>query len=161
MTPWTVAHQALLAHGILKARILEWIAIPFSRESSWPRDQTQVSPFAGRFFTIWAIRETFLLSINLSTIFVFIYKTVYQWFHMMGILLWSMRECIKSCEDCGNPRYWRKVAKFSRPLDICSPSLMGGYTCRTWSSTPGTKYLFLASTWTTGISVLPGRVRGS
>ena len=30
-------------HGILKARILEWVAIPFSREPSWPRDQTQVS----------------------------------------------------------------------------------------------------------------------
>ena len=41
-------------HGILQARILEWIAIPFSRGSSWPRDQTQVSCTAGRFFTIWA-----------------------------------------------------------------------------------------------------------
>ena len=39
------------AHGILQARIREWVAIPFSRESSQPRDQTQVSPFAGRFFT--------------------------------------------------------------------------------------------------------------
>ena len=41
-------------HGILQARILEWIAIPFSRGSSWPRDQTQLSCIAGRFFTIWA-----------------------------------------------------------------------------------------------------------
>ena len=39
-------------HGILKARILEWIAISFSRGSSQPRDQTQVSCIAGRFFTI-------------------------------------------------------------------------------------------------------------
>ena len=43
--------------GILQARILEWIAIPSSRASSWPRDPTQVSCIAGRFFTIWAIRE--------------------------------------------------------------------------------------------------------
>ena len=36
-------------HGILQARILEWVPIPFSRESSQPRDQTQVSHIAGRF----------------------------------------------------------------------------------------------------------------
>ena len=41
-------------HGILQARILEWIAIPFSRAFSWPRDRTQVSCIVGRFFTIWA-----------------------------------------------------------------------------------------------------------
>ena len=45
-------------HGILQARILEWVAIPFSRESSQPRDQTQVSHIAGGFFTSWATRET-------------------------------------------------------------------------------------------------------
>ena len=44
-------------HGILQARILEWVAIPFSRGSSQPRDRTQVSHTAGRFFTIWATRE--------------------------------------------------------------------------------------------------------
>ena len=38
-------------HGILQARILEWIAIPFSRGSSWPRDQARVSCIAGRCFT--------------------------------------------------------------------------------------------------------------
>ena len=38
-------------HGILQARILEWVAFPFSRVSSQPRDQTQVSRIAGRFFT--------------------------------------------------------------------------------------------------------------
>ena len=37
-------------HGILQARILEWVAIPFSRGSSQPRDQTQVSRIAGKFF---------------------------------------------------------------------------------------------------------------
>ena len=37
-------------HGILQARILEWVAIPFSRESSWSRDWTWVSHIAGRFF---------------------------------------------------------------------------------------------------------------
>ena len=36
VTPWTVAHQALLSMGILQARILEWVAMPSSRESSDP-----------------------------------------------------------------------------------------------------------------------------
>ena len=42
---------------ILQARILEWIAFPFSRGSSQLRDQTQTSHIAGRFFTNWAIGE--------------------------------------------------------------------------------------------------------
>ena len=45
-------------HGILQARILEWVAIPFSRGSSWPRDQTQVPCMEGIFFIIWATRES-------------------------------------------------------------------------------------------------------
>ena len=44
-------------HGILQARILEWVAVPFSRGSSQPKDLTQVSCIAGRFFTSWASRE--------------------------------------------------------------------------------------------------------
>ena len=44
-------------HGNLQARILEWVAFPFSRGSSQPRDQTQVSHIVGGFFTRWAIRE--------------------------------------------------------------------------------------------------------
>ena len=44
-------------HGILQARILVWVAIPFSRGSSQLRDQTQVSCTAGRLFTNWATRE--------------------------------------------------------------------------------------------------------
>ena len=43
--------------GILQARILEWVAIPFSRGSSQPRDWTWVSCIAGCFFTIWATWE--------------------------------------------------------------------------------------------------------
>ena len=41
-------------HGIFQARVLEWVASPFSRGSSWPRDWTQVSRTAGRSFAIWA-----------------------------------------------------------------------------------------------------------
>ena len=44
-------------YGILQAKILEWVAIPFSRGSSQPRDWTLVSHIANIFFTIWAARE--------------------------------------------------------------------------------------------------------
>ena len=41
-------------HGIFQASVLEWVAISFSRESSRPRDETQVSCIVGRRFTVWA-----------------------------------------------------------------------------------------------------------
>ena len=44
-------------HGILQARILEWVDVPFSRGSSQPRNRTKVSLTAGRFFASWATRE--------------------------------------------------------------------------------------------------------
>ena len=46
-------------HGILQARILEWVAVPFSGGSFQPRDWTQVSHIAGGFFTSWATRPCF------------------------------------------------------------------------------------------------------
>ena len=44
-------------HGILQARILEWVAIPFLRQLCQPRDWTWVFCIAGRFFTVWATRD--------------------------------------------------------------------------------------------------------
>ena len=74
--PWYVfiSHSVVLAlsdpmdcsppgssvHGLLQARILEWVATPFSRGSSQPRDGTWVSCMAGRFFIVWATREDLL-----------------------------------------------------------------------------------------------------
>ena len=51
-------------HRILQARTLEWVAFPFSKGSSQPRDQTQVSCIAGGFFTRWATREVYEWSLN-------------------------------------------------------------------------------------------------
>ena len=53
----SVVSNSLPPHGILQATILEWVAFPFSRRSSQPRDQAQVSCIAGRFFTSWATRK--------------------------------------------------------------------------------------------------------
>ena len=44
-------------HGILQARVLEWVAVPFTRGSSQPREWTRVSHIAGSLFTVWATRE--------------------------------------------------------------------------------------------------------
>ena len=44
-------------HGIFQARVLEWVAISFSRGSSQPRAQTQVSRIVGRRITVWVTRE--------------------------------------------------------------------------------------------------------
>ena len=58
--PVDCSQPGFSVHGIFQARILEWFAISFSRRSSRPRDQTQVSHFAGRIFTncLWlGVRE--------------------------------------------------------------------------------------------------------
>ena len=57
---WFLSWPGSSVHGILQARILEWVGIPFSRGSSQSRDWTWVSfvsCFVGRFFTVWGIRE--------------------------------------------------------------------------------------------------------
>ena len=53
-------------HGILQAKILEWVAMLSSRGSSQPRDQTQVFCIAGRFFTVWTTREARNMSLDVT-----------------------------------------------------------------------------------------------
>ena len=55
-----------IVRGILQARILEWVAVPFSGGSSQPRDWTQVSYIAGRFFNSWPTRKALLGGISLQ-----------------------------------------------------------------------------------------------
>ena len=62
--PMDCSLPASFVHGILQARILEWAAISFPRGSSWPRDWTQVSYIASRFFTIWATRGSLCLYVE-------------------------------------------------------------------------------------------------
>ena len=87
-------------YGILQARILEWVGIPFSRRSSRRGDRTQVSHTAGRFFTIWAIREPQLwylpscslylwvfLSFRFVHLFCFLDLT-FKWNHIVLVIVW-------------------------------------------------------------------------
>ena len=53
-------------HGIFQARVLEWVAISFSRRSSRPRDWTWISRIAGRCFTVWVTREAFSSELNIK-----------------------------------------------------------------------------------------------
>ena len=55
--PWDYSPPGSSVHGILQARILKWVAMPFSRRSSWLKHQTQFSCIAGRFFTVGATVE--------------------------------------------------------------------------------------------------------
>ena len=55
--PMDCSPRGSSVHGILQARTLEWVAMPFSSGSLWPRDWTWVSRIVGQFFTIWATRE--------------------------------------------------------------------------------------------------------
>ena len=57
VTPMDSSLPGSSGDGILQARIWEWVAIPFSRGSSLPRNQTHVSHIASRFFVVWATRE--------------------------------------------------------------------------------------------------------
>ena len=51
-TSWSVDCQTPLSMGILQAGVLEWVAVPFVRGPFQPRDRTQVSCIAGRFFSV-------------------------------------------------------------------------------------------------------------
>ena len=69
--PMDCSPPGFSVHGILQARMLEWVAMPSSRGSSQPRDRTQVSYISGRFFTIWAIwRRIHFLKGNQPWIFI-------------------------------------------------------------------------------------------
>ena len=59
LSPMDCSLPGSSVHGILHARVMEWVSISFSGGFSWPRDQTLVSCTAGRFFTNWATRSAF------------------------------------------------------------------------------------------------------
>ena len=59
-------------HGILQARVLEWVTSSFSRGSSWPRDRTWVSPIPGRHFNLWVTREAWSLLVT------YLYRLLYM-----------------------------------------------------------------------------------
>ena len=67
LTPMDCSAPGSCIHGIFQARVLEWVAISYSRISSWPRYQIRVSHIAGRCFTIWATKRKTSTSALLTT----------------------------------------------------------------------------------------------
>ena len=118
--------------GILQARILEWVAIPFSSGSSWPRDRTRVSSIAGGFFTSWATREAHIMSgtwqkFNRQLILPFVIipavSTVPQLWEARewsgnegGLLRWGFQEELdfETCFKRKEAVYWKK--RKERPI---------------------------------------------
>ena len=93
------------AHGIFQARILERVAISFSRGSSWPREQTRVSRIAGRFFAVWATREALI----------YIYLKIYIW-NIYIYISASFAVYLKHCKST--------VFHFLKRKKIIIPSLL-------------------------------------
>ena len=72
-------HGLYIVHAFLQVRILEWVAILFSRGSSQPRDQTQVSHIVGRFFTSLDTREAQLPTLLIQLFWISVYIYFYHW----------------------------------------------------------------------------------
>ena len=113
---------------VLQARILEWVAISFSRGSSWPRDQTQVSCAAGRFFTNWATREVAyvsLLEICMPLPFDWVKRVLVRETGLKLHLQQKGKLCGKSC-DLGEHDFGRSINLESK---LCSTVI---YTDLEW-----------------------------
>ena len=86
-------------HGILQARILEWVAISFSRRSSQPRNRSQVPHIAGRFFTSRATREALTFKHMPE-------KLNFSWWEMGGFLgiIYSQSTTLQIDDEETDPR---------------------------------------------------------
>ena len=90
---WTVDLQAPLSMGILQARILEWVVMPSSSGSSWPREGTQVSRIAGKFFTVWATREAHYIGMFNQIISNWLIKSIGDGFKLQPLCFpWRLDE---------------------------------------------------------------------
>ena len=107
-------------HGIFQARVLEWVAISFSRRSSWPRDWTQVSCIVGRRFTVWPTREVKEGGLYQILVQFFVKYKVWKgkkwgWKRNLSIGAWKSRTDL--CET--------KIQSFPKPSVYCLGTSMG------------------------------------
>jgi len=87
-------------YGIFQARVLEWVAISFSRASSQPRDQTRVSRTADRCFTIWATGKPIVKAMVFPVV-------------MCGCESWTTKKTERWRIDAFELRCWRRLLRVS------------------------------------------------
>ena len=147
-------------HGILQERILEWVAISFSRGSSQLRDQTWVSCIAGRFFTIWATREALASHIPyhiplISNSCCFCLLNISLSCPAFPSPMTNMRCCAKSLQSCPtlcDPAYCSPPGSFVHGvLQASMPSSRGTSRLRDWThvsyvSCTG-RFFTISATW--------------
>ena len=92
--PMDCSQPAPLSMEIAKARILEWVAIPFYKGSSYPSNWTRVSCIAGRFFTVWETREALLAMMWLCNV---LERGLFWW---LEIFHGKHRACCLACSIC-------------------------------------------------------------
>ena len=136
-------------HGIFQTRVLEWVAISFSRGFSRPRDRTRISSIADRRFTIWATREGPLPLINTIVTWFFFFSPLvkkitatklkripctYICIHSGCMCAKSLQSCLTLCNpmdgSCQAPlsmgfsrqEYWSGLP-FSSPGDLPNPGI--------------------------------------
>ena len=130
--PMDCSPPGFSVHGILQAKILEWVAIIFSRESSRPRDRTLVSCISGRFCTTWTIREA--LSLRSDYSFMISCKEIqkgfiiserdshYRDFTVLGFvtLFWNclILQAGENSKSLGNRRKFQSKKKLVWPDDV-------------------------------------------
>ena len=156
-TPWGSMDCSLpgsSVHGILEARILEWIAILFSRGTFPLRDWTQISCIAGGFFTIWATFIYFLslcLNFHFVQCVVLLFWTLYQVKLLISVSLWSVSGVLSFC--CSYVpvslfSYTLCVGFYTIDKIVISPNLDGVAFYRRWT-------LLFSLTWALGgLSIL-------
>ena len=107
--PWTIVHKASLPMEFSKARILEWVAISYSRVSFWPRDWTHISvspALAGGFFSSAATWEALYLPLQCPTESWYIRSvyTVNEWIHRWNSFIFIVLLAVPcSLQDLNTP----------------------------------------------------------
>ena len=99
-------------HGVLQARILEWVAFPFTRGSSQPRDWTQVSCIAGGFFTSWATRGAQIIPLWVSKCVCLCFQSC-----LTFVTSWTVAHEAPLPVGCSRQEYWSGVSFPSPGLD--------------------------------------------